>query len=63
MLGAIFWGIALLTDAAWALGAGAARDWFARSTRRREALAVTGGAMMIGLGGVLALDTAGTTND
>ncbi|HPM53250.1 MAG TPA: LysE family translocator, partial [Rhodoglobus sp.] len=41
---------ALLTDSVWALVAGVARDWFARSPRRIEALGATGGVVMIGLG-------------
>ena len=35
--------------------AGWARDWFGRSPRRAANLAASGGVMMIGLGGVLAL--------
>jgi len=55
VLGAIFVVLALLSDGAWALLAGSARDWFARSPKRVERLGVTGGVMMIGLGGVLAV--------
>lgn len=55
LLGGIFIVLALLSDGAWALAAGSARDWFARSPRRVERLGATGGVMMIGLGGVLAL--------
>jgi threonine/homoserine/homoserine lactone efflux protein len=55
LLGGIFIGLALVSDGAWALAAGSARDWFARSPKRVENLGTTGGAMMIGLGGVLAL--------
>jgi threonine/homoserine/homoserine lactone efflux protein len=54
-LGALFLGIALLSDSAWALAAGTARHWFASSPRRIAALSTTGGVMMIGLGGTLAL--------
>jgi threonine/homoserine/homoserine lactone efflux protein len=54
-LGVVFIVLALLCDSVWALGASAARDWFARSPKRAAHLAATGGAMMIGLGGVLAL--------
>ena len=50
MLGLVFVLVALLSDSAWALAAGAARDWFARSPRRIEVLGATGGVMMIGLG-------------
>lgn len=49
-LGSIFVAIALVTDSAWALAAGAARDWFGRSPRRLATLGATGGAFMIGLG-------------
>jgi hypothetical protein len=38
----------------WAFCGGAARTWFAKSPKRIEHLAGAGGAMMIGLGGVLA---------
>jgi threonine/homoserine/homoserine lactone efflux protein len=55
LLGAIFVGLALISDSAWAFAAGTARDWFARSPKRVERLGVTGGVMMIGLGGVLAV--------
>lgn len=54
-LGALFLAIALASDSGWALVAGTARRWFASSTRRIAALGTTGGAMMIGLGGTLAL--------
>lgn len=57
VFGLTFWVLALVTDSAWALSAGAARDWFARSAKRREALSASGGAMMIALGGVLALES------
>jgi threonine/homoserine/homoserine lactone efflux protein len=59
-LGAVFLLIALASDSAWALVAGTARHWFARSPRRIAALSTTGGVMMIGLGGTLAL--TGTKN-
>lgn len=58
LLGGIFLVLALLSDGAWALAAGSARDWFARSPKRIERLGATGGAMMIGLGGVLAVTGA-----
>lgn len=54
VLGAIFAGIALLSDSAWALAAGTARAWLARSPRRLAALGGTGGLVMIGLGVTLA---------
>jgi threonine/homoserine/homoserine lactone efflux protein len=49
-LGSLFVVIALLSDSIWALAAGLARDWFARSPRRIATLGATGGVMMIGLG-------------
>lgn len=54
LLGAVFVVLALISDGAWALLAGSARDWFARSPKRVERLGAAGGVMMIGLGGVLA---------
>ena len=54
-LGLVFLVLALLCDSTWALIAGTARHWFARSPRRVEHLGAAGGVMMIGLGGVLAL--------
>jgi threonine/homoserine/homoserine lactone efflux protein len=57
-LGVVFIVLALLSDSVWAMLAGSARDWFARSPRRMEHLSATGGAMMIGLGGVLAASGA-----
>ncbi len=60
LLGVIFVVLALVSDGAWAFAAGSARDWFARSPKRVERLGATGGVMMIGLGGVLAL--TGTKN-
>jgi len=50
VLGTLFVTVALLTDSVWALAAGFAREWFARSPRRISTLGATGGAMMIGLG-------------
>lgn len=52
-LGLVFTVLAVLCDSGWALVAGSARDWFASSPTRMEKLAGAGGAMMIGLGGVL----------
>jgi threonine/homoserine/homoserine lactone efflux protein len=54
VLGAVFIGIALVSDSTWALAAGAARDWFGRSPRRVEHLGAAGGVMMIGIGATLA---------
>lgn len=55
ILGMIFFVIALASDGAWALTAGTARAWFARSPRRISRVTAGGGVMMIGLGGTLAL--------
>jgi threonine/homoserine/homoserine lactone efflux protein len=55
LLGAIFVGIALVCDSTWALAAGTARAWLARSPRRLELLGGTSGLVMIGLGAALAL--------
>ena len=60
ILGAVFLLIALVSDSIWALVAGTARQWFARSPRRISTLSTSGGAMMIALGGSLAL--TGTKN-
>jgi threonine/homoserine/homoserine lactone efflux protein len=54
LLGAIFSAIALVSDSAWALAAGTARSWLARSPRRLSALGGTSGLIMIGLGAALA---------
>ena len=55
VLGVVFFAIALLSDSTWALLAGLARGWFARSPKRAERLSATGGVLLIGLGGVLAV--------
>jgi len=55
ILGLVFTVIAFACDATWALLAGSARAWFAKSPRRLAAVRGTGGGMMIGLGGVLLL--------
>lgn len=55
LLGLAFQALALACDSVWAFAAGTARQWFARSPRRISALSGTGGVMMIGLGGTLAL--------
>ncbi|WP_314146832.1 LysE family translocator [uncultured Leifsonia sp.] len=57
-LGVVFLVLALLFDSVWAIAAGTARQWFGRSPKRVERLGATGGVMMIGLGGVLALTGA-----
>ena len=45
-LGAVFVAIALCLDSVWALGAGAARDWFARSPQRLHRLRGAGGSVI-----------------
>ena len=52
-LGLVFFVVALISDAVWALVAASARTWFGRSPRRIETLSATGGGLMIGLGGIL----------
>jgi threonine/homoserine/homoserine lactone efflux protein len=54
-LGSLCVVIGFLSDGAWAIASGAARDWLGRSTKRLELLSTTGGAMLIGLGVVLAI--------
>ncbi|TDP95658.1 threonine/homoserine/homoserine lactone efflux protein [Leucobacter luti] len=55
ILGVMFVAIGLASDAAWAVLAGSAQQWFARSPRRLSAARGAGGALMIGLGSGLAL--------
>jgi threonine/homoserine/homoserine lactone efflux protein len=55
MLGLIFTVIAFACDSVWAVIAGTARAWFARSPRRMSQMNATGGGLMIGLGGGLLL--------
>jgi threonine/homoserine/homoserine lactone efflux protein len=55
VLGLVAISAALVCDSLWALLAGSARDWFARSPRRLAALGGTGGLVMLGLGAQLAL--------
>ena len=54
-LGAICVVIALLSDGAWAIASGTARQWLGRSPRRLEGLTGAGGAMLIALGVGLAV--------
>jgi threonine/homoserine/homoserine lactone efflux protein len=54
ILGALFPVIALVLDSLWAVIAGTAREWFARSPRRMDLIGGTGGLVMIGLGVSLA---------
>lgn len=53
-LGAIFAGVALLSDSAWALAAGTVRAWLSKSPRRLALLGGTGGLAMIAIGTRLA---------
>jgi threonine/homoserine/homoserine lactone efflux protein len=55
LLGAVFMAIAVLCDSGWALAAGTARAWFARSPRRLEVVGGTGGLVLIGIGASLAI--------
>jgi threonine/homoserine/homoserine lactone efflux protein len=55
VLGLIFILIALCSDSVWAVVAGTAREWFARSPRRLEMVGGTGGLMIIGLGASIAV--------
>jgi len=55
VLGAISMAIAVLCDSTWALAAGSARSWIARSPKRLELIGGTGGLAMIGIGATLAL--------
>ena len=50
ILGSMVVVFGLLTDMGWALAAGRARTWLARSPRRAESLGVAGGLMLIALG-------------
>jgi threonine/homoserine/homoserine lactone efflux protein len=56
VLGLIFAGIALASDAVWGAVAGAARSWFARSRRRMELIGGAAGLTMVGLGIGLAVE-------
>ncbi|MEC3955254.1 LysE family translocator [Nocardia sp. CDC153] len=60
ILGTIFLLVALLSDSVYALLAGTAREWFARSPKRLEAVGGAGGVMIIGLGASVAV--SGTSN-
>jgi threonine/homoserine/homoserine lactone efflux protein len=55
LLGAIFAGVALISDSTWAIAAGTVRAWLAASPRRLALLGGTGGLTMIGIGMGLAL--------
>ena len=55
VLGLVFVAVALVSDSAWGLGAGTARQWFVRSPRRLEVLSGFGGVVIVGLGLRLAM--------
>jgi len=55
LLGAVFMVIAVVCDSSYALVAGTARAWLARSPRRLEMVGGSGGLVMIGIGASLAL--------
>jgi threonine/homoserine/homoserine lactone efflux protein len=55
LLGMVFVAIAVVCDSTWAVAAGTARAWVARSPRRLELVGGTGGLVMIGIGASLAL--------
>jgi threonine/homoserine/homoserine lactone efflux protein len=50
VLGAVFTSIAVVCDSIWAVVAGTAREWFARSPRRLAAVGGAGGVAIVGLG-------------
>jgi len=54
------WGIGLVLDSVWALSAGTARAWFARSPRRLAVLGTAGGVSIVGLGVGLATTSRAT---
>ncbi|NUS93605.1 MAG: LysE family transporter, partial [Nocardia sp.] len=56
VLGSFFLVIALVSDTAWALLAASARNWFARSPQRLEAVGGTGGVLIVGLGASVAVE-------
>ncbi len=55
LLGAVFLLIALVSDSLWAIAAGTARTWLARSPERLRYLGGAGGVAMIGIGVRLAV--------
>ena len=52
---ASFPAIALVSDSVWALLAGTARNWFARSPRRMAAIGGAGGLAMMSVGVTIAV--------
>lgn len=55
VLGVVFVVVALLSDSVYVLLSGMARNWFAKSPKRLATVRGTGGVLMVGLGGALAL--------
>lgn len=55
VLGAIFIALGMIFDSLYAIGAGAAREWFGKSPKRLGNLGMAGGIAMIGLGVGLAV--------
>jgi threonine/homoserine/homoserine lactone efflux protein len=55
LLGSVFLAIAVVCDCSYAVIAGTARNWLARSPRRLELIGGTGGLVMIGIGASLAI--------
>lgn len=53
LLGLAFGVLACCSDSLWALAAGRARAWFARTPSRLDALGAGGGLMMVGLGATM----------
>ena len=49
ILGIIFEIIGILSDSMYAIGAGLARDWFARDVKRLAIVQGTGGVLIVGL--------------
>lgn len=56
LLGALFPLIAPVSDRAWTTVAGSARNWLSSPPRRMSTVGAEGGAAMIGIGAVLAVD-------
>ena len=55
VLGAVFFAMALVSDSLWAIAAGTARSWLARSPRRLASLGAASGLVLVGIGVRLAL--------
>ncbi|WP_433564423.1 LysE family translocator [Nocardia sp. CA-151230] len=59
ILGGLFLVVALISDSIYAVLAGTARNWFARSPKRLEVVGGAGGVMIIGLGASVAVSGSG----